>query len=119
MTCRWIAIAPIFVLLAACQPVAPPEPAAPPVDHRVLAFAQGACGSCHAVEHDALSPNALAPEWPRIVNTPGLTSATLESWLRDAHNYPEEMDFTLGVPQIEELVAYMMSLQRADYQPPQ
>jgi hypothetical protein len=107
------------VMLGACQPLdsvaeAPP----PPVDNEVLAFAQAACGGCHAVEQDMLSPNPLAPEWPRIVNTPGLTSASLERWLVDAHNYPEEMDFDLDAPQVEDLVAYMLGLRREGYEPP-
>lgn len=107
-------------MLGACQPLdsvaeAPPPP---PVDHEVLAFAQAACGGCHGVEQDMLSPDPLAPEWPRIVNTPGLTSASLERWLVDAHNYPEEMDFDLDAPQVEDLVAYMMGLRREGYEPP-
>lgn len=105
--------------LAACQAQQPATAvAAPPVDHAVLAFAQAACGGCHAVEHDRSSPEPLAPEWPRIVNTPGLTAETLRTWLVDAHNYPEEMDFDLDRPQVDDLVAYMMTLQREGYEPP-
>ena len=113
-------LAPILAIsaLVACQAPPPPEVASAPVDSHVLAFAQGACGGCHAVEANALSPNPDAPEWPRIVNTPGLTRATLRSWLVDAHNYPEEMDFDLDMPQVDDLVAYMLTLRQDDYQPP-
>lgn len=117
MTARVLVLVPLLAGLAACQTMTQQEAAAP-VDREVLAFAQGACGSCHAVEHNALSPNAAAPEWPRIVNTPGLTAQTLQSWLVDAHNYPQEMDFDLDAPQVEDLVAYMMTLRQADYHPP-
>ncbi len=119
---RVIAIAAVAALAAACQPAPEPQSAAADpdaeVDGSVLAFAQAACGGCHAVEQYDLSPNPDAPEWPRIVNTPGLTAATLSGWLRDAHNYPVEMDFDLDAPQVDELVAYMMTLQRDDYEPP-
>ncbi|GAA0284942.1 hypothetical protein GCM10009127_28270 [Alteraurantiacibacter aestuarii] len=120
MSVRHLAAAIAVTLgLAACQgaPSASITSAPAPEQGRVLAFAQGACGGCHAVENNALSPNPEAPEWPLIVNRPGLTNATLTSWLRDAHNYPEEMDFDLDVPQVEELVAYMLTLQSPDYEP--
>lgn len=114
--------------LAACQPVPSANSATTAaldngaaddtVGDNVLAFAQGACGGCHAVEHNALSPLANAPEWPLIVNREGLTQQTLTSWLRDAHNYPEEMDFDLDMPQVEELAAYMLTLRQEGYEPP-
>ena len=43
-------------------------------------------------------------------NQTGLTSDTLSSWLRDAHNYPEEMDFHLDAAEVESLTAYMLTL---------
>lgn len=103
--------------LAACQ-TTPDSGSAPAVDADTLAFAQAACGGCHAVEPNALSPNRDAPEFPAIVNRPGLNSETLTRWLVDAHNYPEEMDFDLDQPQVEELVDYMLSLQNPEYRPP-
>lgn len=106
------------IALVACQPASPTGSAPPPIEARPLAFAQGACGGCHAVEADTYSPQPLAPEWAAIVNRPGVTEDTLKSWLTDAHNYPEEMDFDLDPPQVEALVRYMMTLRRADYRPP-
>jgi mono/diheme cytochrome c family protein len=114
---RLVPVLAIFAL-AACQATPPPQAASAPVDSHVLAFAQGACGGCHAVEANALSPDPDAPEWPRIVNTQGLTAASLKTWLVDAHNYPEEMDFDLDAPQVDDLVAYMLSLRDDDYEPP-
>ena len=116
-----IAIPALAVLatLAACQPAAAPQAggAAMP-ENEALAFAQGACGSCHAVEPNALSPVVEAPEWPAIVNQPGLNADTLGTWLRDAHNYPEEMDFDLTDEQVDLLADYMLTLQSEDYHPP-
>ncbi|ANC50490.1 phosphoribosylamine--glycine ligase [Aurantiacibacter atlanticus] len=70
------------------------------------------------VEPYGQSPNAQAPEWPRIANTPGLTRETLTEWLTEAHNYPEQMDFYLEADEVELLVDYMMTLRRDDYHPP-
>lgn len=83
-----------------------------------LAFAQAACGGCHAVEAGMLSPNPLSPPFAEIVNRKGLTADSLTSWLRDAHNYPEEMDFDLDKPQVEDLAAYMLTLRDKDYEKP-
>ena len=82
-----------------------------------LAFAQAACGGCHAVERYGASPNPNSPPFAAIVNSEGLTRATLTTWLRDAHNYPEEMEFTLGPPEVERLVDHMLTLRDPDYRP--
>jgi mono/diheme cytochrome c family protein len=100
---------------AACQPL-PPATSAPPAES--LAFAQGACGGCHAVARYDASPNPDAPPFARIVNQEGLTAETLSFWLREAHNYPEEMDFYLEAKEVDDLVAYMLTLQDPDYRPP-
>ena len=120
---KHIAIALAALALAACQTATPAgEAVAPqverPVSGNALAFAQAACGGCHGVEHNTVSPQPLAPEWPRIVNDPNLTRETLRTWLTDAHNYPEDMDFTLNAPQIEELVTYMLTLRQGEYERP-
>jgi mono/diheme cytochrome c family protein len=97
--------------LAACQPQAqagrPPAAVTPPSG---LALAQGACGGCHALEPHRASPNPQAPAFSAIVNQGGLTDETLGSWLRDAHNYPEEMEFTLDAGEVDQLVAFMLTL---------
>lgn len=82
-----------------------------------LALAQAACGGCHAVERNDLSPNPDAPPFAAIVNQGGLTRATLATWLRDAHNYPEEMDFYLEEPEVDALIDHMLTLRDPDYRP--
>jgi hypothetical protein len=82
-----------------------------------LAFAQAACGGCHAVERYGTSPNPNSPSFAAIVNQPGLTPETLGSWLRDAHNYPEEMEFSLEGPEVARLVDYMLTLRDPNYRP--
>ena len=85
-------------------------------EHEQLAFVQAACGGCHAVEPPWLSPNPLAPRWVDIANRAELSEGSLASWLRDAHNYPEEMDFDLDPDQVDLIASYMLTLRSPDYQ---
>lgn len=101
--------------LAGCQTTPEPVAQANPEAH---ALAQAACAGCHSVEPYGLSPNPNAPEWPVIANRQGVTRQTLTSWLVEAHNYPEQMDFYLEDDEVDQLVTYMLSLQRDDYHPP-
>ena len=104
-----------LVTLASCQTVQEEEVAVHPDAH---ALAQAACAGCHSVEPVGLSPNPDAPEWPVIANTQGLTRQSLTVWLRDAHAYPEEMDFYLEEDEVDMLVGYILSLRDEDYHPP-
>jgi len=83
------------------------------------AFVEAACGDCHSVEPAFLSPNPNAPSFADIANREGLTDETLSSWLADAHNYPEVMDFDLNSDQIDLVADYMITLRREDYVPEQ
>lgn len=86
---------------------------------RPSAFIEAACAGCHAVEEPFLSPNPAAPTFAAIANSRGLNRDTLATWLADAHNYPEMMDFDLEQADVEAIASYMASLQREDYVPPQ
>lgn len=81
---------------------------------RGLGFAQTHCSACHAIRRLGISPNPEAPPFAAVVNTPGLTSVTLTSWLRASHNFPEIMNFDIEPGQIEDLAAYMMTLREND-----
>ena len=130
-----LSVVALAILLAACQPApsgdevesvpSMAEPATSPDSRlgaepfsKVLGFAQGACGDCHAVENPGLSPNPEAPAFADIANREGLDVQTLSRWLRDAHNYPEAMDFDLDAPQVEELTEYILTLRDENYEPP-
>lgn len=82
------------------------------------ALAQGACGGCHSVERHGLSPVPKAPEFAVIANLNGLTRASLTTWLRQAHNYPLEMDFYLETDEVKQLVRYIMTLRDPDHEVP-
>ncbi len=85
--------------------------------HDPLAFAQAACGGCHAVEPEWLSPNSEAPTFAAIANQSRLTGETLSNYLKDAHNYPEAMDFELTAEHVDQLTVYILSLRSGDFKP--
>ena len=110
--------------LAACQTTPPPAPTSPvstspppQVPNLVPNLVQGACGDCHGVEPPFLSPNPDAPDFEAIANSAGLTGESLTQWLIDAHNYPELMEFELSEGEARSVAAYMVTLQREDYEP--
>jgi mono/diheme cytochrome c family protein len=122
---RLALIAPLACLvLAACHTAAPADappmvgkPTAPSRDTRAPAFVEAACGGCHAVEPPFLSPNPASPSFAAIANRRGLSETSLADWLAEAHNYPEDMDFTLTAKQIDQIAAYMVTLRDAGYVP--
>ncbi|MFN4113311.1 MAG: c-type cytochrome [Sphingomonadaceae bacterium] len=106
---------PVILLplaLGACQSYANGSAGTPPVRFSMtdIAFAQASCGGCHAVEEPGLSPNPAAPTFAEIASKPGVTEKTLATYLRDAHNYPEAMDFELTRQQADALAEYMLTL---------
>ena len=112
--------------LAACQPAVQDGPAAAPPPASGIeasigdaAFAEAACAGCHAIRPLELSPNPEAPSFSDIANRSGLTGETLSTFLRDAHNYPEAMDFDLTPTRVEALTAYILTLRDENYRPPQ
>jgi mono/diheme cytochrome c family protein len=113
-----------FMALAACQTPGSENPppmvgksTSPSPDTRAPAFVEAACGGCHAVEPPFLSPNPASPSFASIANRRGLSEKSLADWLAEAHNYPEDMDFTLTRPQINQIAAYMVTLRQAGYVP--
>ncbi len=113
-----------LLALAACNTPGTDNPppmigksTAPSPDTRAPAFIEAACGGCHAVEPPFLSPNPASPSFAAIANRPGLSEKSLGDWLEGAHNYPEQMDFTLTRPQIDQIAGYMVTLRHAGYVP--
>lgn len=104
--------------LAACQGLPPAEPAASTAAPPGQALAQASCSSCHAIALYGSSPNPNAPPFGAIANQEGLTADTLSYWLRGAHNYPSEMDFSLDERRVDQLVAYMLTLRTPNYRRP-
>jgi mono/diheme cytochrome c family protein len=113
-----------LLALGACQASGTDSPppmlgkaTSPSRDTRAPAFIEAACGGCHAVEPPFLSPNPASPSFAAIANRQGLSERSLADWLADAHNYPEDMDFTLTRKQVDQIAAYMVTLRDAGYVP--
>lgn len=75
------------------------------------------CQGCHSVRLYLPSPNPAAPGFADIANYEGLTPNTLSAFLRAAHNYPDEMKMTLTPSEVEEIVAYVLTLRDPNYRP--
>ena len=84
---------------------------------RGLALARQHCAACHAVTANGTSPHPQAPSWDDIANRPGTTERTLRRFLADSHNYPEAMQFRIERRHLRELSAWIVTLQRENYQP--
>ncbi|RYG58106.1 cytochrome c [bacterium] len=85
-------------------------------EQRGLAFAQQRCAGCHAVANGQ-SPNADAPSFAAVINSPDLELTTLKPWLQNSHNFPAMMSFTIDPSQIDDLAAYMLTLKDSEYRP--
>jgi mono/diheme cytochrome c family protein len=106
----------LALALAACQTTgAMPQAAAP----EAPAIVASVCADCHAVQPPFLSPNGDAPPFDALANRTGLTRATLTDWLRDAHNYPDLMEFALDEAETAKVADYILALKEPDYRPAQ
>lgn len=76
-------------------------------------FARRVCAECHAVgEEDLESPNAAAPPFTVIANSPGMTAAALRFVLSNPHR--EMPDLVLDGERLRDVVAYLLTLRRTD-----
>ena len=108
----------LILALPACGHYPAAAPTSPVTATQGKAFAESTCASCHATGPHGRSPNPDAPPFADIVNQEGLTAATLAAFLRDAHNYPQEMQFALEPGDVDRLVAFMLQLKDPNYRPP-
>lgn len=75
------------------------------------------CQGCHAVRPHLDSPKPSAPSFVAIANMEGVTPNTLGAFLRDAHNYPDEMRMTLSEAEVRAITDYVLTLQDPNYRP--
>lgn len=74
-----------------------------------LAYARRACASCHNVlGTDARSPNAKAPSFKAIAQTPGMTVTALTVWSRTTHATMPNL--VIAPDDMDNLIAYILSL---------
>ena len=84
---------------------------------RGRAFAEQRCSGCHGVTENQASPNPESPSFEAIANRTGVTSATLQQFLRDSHNYPAAMNFRVEAGRIRDLAVYIETLKKPGYRP--
>lgn len=67
------------------------------------------CANCHLAD-PAAQPRAgdAVPSFPSIARRPGVTRATLDTFLQKPHGGMP--DFSLGQQQIDDVVAYLLSM---------
>lgn len=70
--------------------------------------AQTWCVNCHVVSGQQKQGSDQAPTWNSIANRPGETSATLHAFLARPHGGMP--DFKLSKTQIDDVIAYILSL---------
>lgn len=126
---RYLMLTAALIAVAACQPTltAAPNPTADSVEDVIeddvapaaqaaagLNVAEARCAACHAVTPDQVSANSDAPTFASIARRPGLTQATAYRWLRNSHDFPDQMNFNLDPEQAEQLAAYLLTLRDQD-----
>jgi mono/diheme cytochrome c family protein len=78
-----------------------------------LKFAQHDCAQCHAVEKGTImSPNAAAPRFEVIANTPGMTAAAVSAALLTSHRRMPNLILTAD--ERSDVIAYILSLKRSN-----
>lgn len=117
---RAVALLPfVTVVIGACAtlPQGPQTLELTQEEARGYDYARAHCAPCHAITANAASPNPEAPTFESIANSTGLTERTLGSFLRDSHNFPGAMNFTIDSKNVKDTTTYMLTLRRPDYKP--
>lgn len=75
-----------------------------------LAYARAHCAECHGIEpaKDDFSPDAAAPDFSVVANTPGMTERALVVWLQTSH--PTMPNLIIPPEARDNVIAYIMSL---------
>ena len=76
------------------------------------AYARAHCAECHGVDAspEDFSPNADAPDFSTVANTPGMTERAVSVWLQTSH--PTMPNFLIPEEVRDNLIAYIMSLKK-------
>ena len=74
------------------------------------AVAQRWCVSCHVVSTTQKQGSDQAPTWRAVANRPGTSSDSLHAFL--AHPHGKMPDFKLSSTDVDNVVAYILSLKR-------
>lgn len=76
-----------------------------------LRFAQTVCAECHAVrDGERASPNAQAPTFTNVANSPGMNAMALEVWFQTPH--PTMPNLKFSNQESDNVIAYILSLRK-------
>ena len=76
------------------------------------AYAKKVCAECHAVERgEKESPYLDLPSFQTVADSAGITERALAVWLQNPH--PNMPDFILPQADMDNVIAYVMSLKSA------
>jgi mono/diheme cytochrome c family protein len=80
-------------------------------------YARAHCAECHGVEtsRDDFSPDADAPDFAVVANTPGMTERAVGVWLQTSH--PNMPNLMIAPADRDDLAAYIMSLRKEGVRP--
>jgi mono/diheme cytochrome c family protein len=70
------------------------------------------CSACHQVSEGASLPSQRAPRFVDIANMPSTTALSLKVFLRS--NHKRMPNFTISVPDAEDVIDYILSLKHAN-----
>lgn len=110
-----------FAVMLGAGVVATALAAAPPAAAQVISgdavmgqkLAQEWCSGCHAVDAKATHARDDVPSFLSIAKMPSTTSMSLHAWLQTPH--PRMPDWQLTRPQIDDVVAYILSLKGDEF----
>lgn len=75
-------------------------------------YAKQVCAECHEVERgETVSLYLDVPSFQTVADTPGMTDRALAVWLQTSH--PNMPDFILRQDDMDNVIAYIMSLKSA------
>jgi mono/diheme cytochrome c family protein len=113
-----IASAPDATGAATRNPASPQaRPSATGGAERGRSYAEQHCLACHAIAGHQASPNPEAPPFEDIANRAEVTAEALQQYLRNSHNYPATMSFTIETTAADDLATYIATLKRSGYRP--
>ena len=103
---RWFAM--VVVLAAVLSSTAARSQESADV-RRGLTYARAVCAECHGVEAmDEGSPNAVAPTFKAVANTPGMTKTALIVWMQSNHR--SMPNFIVPVGDRDAVIDYILGL---------
>ena len=98
----------VATLLATLQPLSAQSSRGDAASGRL--YAMNWCTECHSIEPETAGTGRFAPDFTAIARSPSTTGSSLKAFLRSDHI--QMPSFGLKRTEVDDLVAYIMSLRR-------